>query len=197
MTNIKRNNIIELPTQQYLLECFYVNENTGDLIWKERPDYHFENRTRRNRTGKIAGSIDKDSGYLIVRLDNISYKAHRVIWKMYHGEDPKHFIDHINGIRNDNRISNLRDATHAENIMNLTKLMETNTSGYVGVCLKKTKSGVNKWEARLKIAGKYKNLGRYDTIEEAVKVRNRAAKEHFGEFYSDINERLMEEKNSV
>lgn len=85
-------------------------------------------------------------------------------------------VDHISRDKLDNRRSNLRICTQAQNQMN-AKIRDTNTSGYRGVNKSK-----GKWMARICVSGKRLFLGEFDTPEEASKVYNNAALEHYGEF---------------
>ena len=86
--------------------------------------------------------------------------------------------DHVNQHRCDNSRSNLRPATRGQNRRNKSK-QSTNTSGYTGVCWYKQQK---KWRARVSVNGKSKHLGYFDDIEEAVQVRDEAAKKYPGEF---------------
>lgn len=87
-------------------------------------------------------------------------------------------IDHVNGNRLDNRRSNLRFCTHAENCRN-SSIRSDNTSGYVGVSFDKSR---NKWEAYINLDGNRRHLGRFETPGEAAFAYDRAAKELHGEF---------------
>ncbi len=173
----------ELPTQQYLQECFEYNKDIGAIIWKERPLEHFDSQRAMNisNTRHKNKVIDTYShGYIIIDLDGKRYGAHRIIWKWYYGTEPKETIDHINGIKDDNRIENLREATHLENSQNVVNLKKNNKSGYVGVCWHE-KAG--KWRATFSYEGKTMHLGLFDTAYEAHLVREAKAKELQGEFY--------------
>jgi hypothetical protein len=90
---------------------------------------------------------------------------------MHYGEWPSGEIDHINGVRTDNRVENLRVATRSENMQN-TKKPVTNKSGKKGVSWDKT---TGKWRAEIRANGKKYNLGRFKTIEEAFKAHESAA----------------------
>ena len=87
-------------------------------------------------------------------------------------------VDHINHDPLDNRKENLRICTQQQNCMNRSKTSK-NTSGTVGVCWHKSSS---KWIARIKINGKYKALGSFNTKEEAIQARKNAEVEYFGEY---------------
>lgn len=115
MTKVKTkiNRVREIPTQQYLQECFDYNPETGDLIWKQRPIQHFDNNIKKqvcwnNRfSNRNAGSVYNNSR-LVVTIDDIRLQAHHIIWKMYYGEDIEGKIEHINENTLDNRIVNLK-----------------------------------------------------------------------------------------
>lgn len=69
------------------------------------------------KVGKIMGTFDASRGYIVVGVDGRKMKVHRIIYAMTHGHDPL-YIDHFNGIKTDNRISNLRDVSHQRNTFN-------------------------------------------------------------------------------
>ncbi|WP_446719173.1 HNH endonuclease signature motif containing protein [Halocynthiibacter sp. C4] len=94
-------------------------------------------------------------------------RAHRVIWAMFYGRWPAKDIDHINGDRTDNRISNLRHVSRAENARNSSR-SSANTSGRTGV-YKVKKSG--KWNARIRVDGRFINLGFFKEFEAACAAR--------------------------
>lgn len=131
--------------------------------------------TRKARTstrvnvGDLAGHPDKD-GYLRLSLNGKRYKSHRLAWLYVHGEWPEGEIDHINGIRTDNRASNLRVVSRSENMKN-TALPVTNTSGFLGVTWLKDRK---KWLAQIMVNGKCKNLGRFSDLNKAVIARKEA-----------------------
>ena len=85
---------------------------TGVLTWKVNH--------RRVRAGSIAGWLDS-SGYRYVGVEGSKFKAHRIAWFLYHGEQPPEMIDHINRDRADNRIANLRSVTRSQNMLNQGK----------------------------------------------------------------------------
>jgi hypothetical protein len=100
---------------------------TGLLTWLARGDPRFDNKM----VGKAAGSVRPD-GYVAVGFGGKSYLAHRLIWRLVHGEWPEFEVDHINGDKADNRIENLRACTTAENRRNMP-VRKNKTSRYVGV----------------------------------------------------------------
>jgi hypothetical protein len=158
---------IPAPLLARLRECFDYDPDTGLFFWKVS-----KRGIRRPQAGCFAG------GYTVIQFDGVRYRAHRLAWFYVHGEWPAHEVDHINGIRSDNRIENLRLATHAENLRN-QKLQARNTSGCKGVAFDRSR---NKWMAQIHVAGKNINLGRFDTLNEASDVVKRARLQHHGEF---------------
>ena len=161
-------------TQERLKELFSYDADTGHLTRKVARGHEAK--------GARAGALNKHSGYRQVKIDNILHQEHRLIWLFIHGSFPPVYIDHINSIRNDNRISNLRKATSSENKMN-QGLQSNNTSGFKGVGYYKA-SG--KYRARIGINGTTKYLGYYTTPEEAHIVYCEASLKYHKEF-SRIN----------
>lgn len=143
---------------------------TGIFRWKA------SDRGRRI-TGEEAGA-EMSIGYRIIGLDGQKYLAHRLAWYYVYNEWPPHQVDHINGVRDDNRIVNLRLATNAQNGKN-TGLRSTNTSGYKGVSFSKRRG---LWIA--KIVENYKShvLGYFRTAEQAAEAYALAANRLHGEF---------------
>lgn len=127
---------------------------------------------------KIIGHQDV-RGYIYIRLNRKKYSAHRLAWLYVYGYMPKELIDHINGIKSDNRISNLREATSQQNNLN-TKLSTRNKYGAKGVHFNKL---TNKWMAQSKLNGTYFYLGSHNLKEEAILAYENFAKEKHGQFY--------------
>jgi len=109
--------------------------------------------------GSLTAQALTNTGYRQVGIDGINYKAHRLAWFYVHGAWPEYDIDHINGVRHDNRIANLRPATRGENIMNSQRRSDAK-SEYRGVHYHKS---TKQWQASFR--GKY--LGIRRTEEEA------------------------------
>jgi len=115
------------------------------------------------RAGHVAGWPERSS-YIRVMLSQKSYMAHRLAWYITHGKWPKNQLDHINGVRGDNRISNLREANHSENQQNKHVPPSSNSSGILGVSyLKKDR----RWRADIKVDGKSTALGTFGTAQQA------------------------------
>ena len=141
-------------TQSYLKERLHYDPETGIFTWAVG--------CKGNRAGDAAGSL-KPSGYRQIMIDGRLYRAHRLAWLYVYGKWPADLIDHINGLRDDNRIVNLREATAAENQQNRTA-NANNASGFMGVYWHKRDC---KWRSHIKIEGRVKHLGCFDTPETA------------------------------
>lgn len=149
--------------------------------------------TRNRRLGATAGGLRPD-GYIAISIDSVRYLAHRLAWFYVHKTWPKDLIDHIDGNKSNNCISNLREATHSTNAQN-TGVVSDNSTGFRGVTYDTSRG---KYLARICINGIEKNLGRFTTAEEASIVYTAAAKQHFGEFFNEntIHSRLASETKS-
>jgi hypothetical protein len=139
-------------TQSELKSQLHYDPETGIFTW-HKDFYH------KKVAGKVAGSMDK--GYVRIRVNKKGYKAHRLVWLYIYGTWPAKEIDHINRIKHDNRLCNLREATHQQNQWNYSK-PKNNTSGYIGVSMR-GKSYV----ARIKVDRKKIKIGTFDTAEKA------------------------------
>lgn len=115
----------------------------------------------KTKIGDVAGCLRPD-GYVKIKVFGKAYLAHRLAWFFVHGVWPEEEIDHINRVRNDNRIENLRSILKRQQQQNM-KLTTKNTSGFVGVS--RVKSG--RWRAHITIMGKFISLGVFNTPEEA------------------------------
>lgn len=140
----------------------------------------FCNRVRRSTNaapGSIAGGM-RVGGYERISIQGRRYYSHRLAWLYVYGRWPDGEIDHANGIRNDNRICNLRVASRSQNLQN-QRIRDANTSGYKGVSLCKIKS---KWKSQIGINGKMVWLGWFETAEAAHAAYVKAAHRLHGEF---------------
>lgn len=142
---------------EQVLATFAYDEVAGILVWS--PSAHCC-----GRRGKPAGKITKQ-GYVCVRWFGRRYMAHRLLWALLKGECPE-VVDHINGIRNDNRIENLRAASDQINNQNRRSPTHNSVTGFLGVTLCKT-SAKNPFIASIKLAGVRHYLGGFPTAEQA------------------------------
>lgn len=169
-----------LPDKQFLDQCLSYEPDTGILTWRERPASHFGSfrafRVWNARyAGCRAGFVQR--GYRLIGLNDDNWPSHRLIWKMVYGTDPED-VDHINRLRDDNRLSNLRDATSVQNRQN-TGIRSDNTSGHKGVW-----RAAKRWRASIEANGVSTHLGYFDTKDEAGEAYRSAAQRLHGEFAS-------------
>lgn len=136
---------------------FQYDQYTGNLYWKIRP-------SQRVKAGDLAGGKANSEGYLTVKFNGRAFLSHRVCWACHYGSWPSSQIDHINGVKTDNRIENLRIATFRLNRENLRTAMRTNKTGLLGVTPHR-KTG--RFEAQIQVSGKKKSLGIFNTAEDA------------------------------
>lgn len=130
---------------------------------------------RRNvKVGGRAGS-NHEKDYRIIGILGGMYYEHRLVWLLHNGSWPNGDTDHINHDKQDNRIENLRDVSHSENIQNQIYARADNKLGVAGVCFHKA-SG--KFCAQIGLKGKKVYLGVFDTAQEASDAY-RAAKKHY------------------
>lgn len=140
-------------THEYLVTRLNYNPETGIFTW-------LKVKSSRVKIGDIAGSLQYE-GYHRVRIYNKEYLAHRLAWFYVYREWPKGQIDHINGIKNDNRIKNLRDVSHSINGQNQTKHRNGHLVGTTWC--KRDK----KWRSYIYINGKRKHIGVFLSQQEA------------------------------
>ena len=165
-----------MVTQDRLKEILDYDPETGVFSWKKT--------SNQIKSGSMAGSASS-GGYIRFTVDGVRYSAHRLAWLYVYGEFPETDIDHVNRIRSDNRISNLRIASRVENCQNSSK-RKSNSSGVVGVCWN---IGHEKWQARIMHKGKSIHLGYYKTIEDAARARAEAKRKHHTFHPEDDNEK--------
>ena len=158
-------------TQEVLLENFRYDETTGDLYWKVKRAYTTD-------LSKPISAKDRH-GYIVVctKLSGKTkvYRIHRLIWTIVYGMNPKN-IDHIDGDRTNNQISNLREVTHQQNMMNRKKRVGS-ISAYKGI----TKSKYS-WIAEITFMNNRHYLGSFKTEKEAAIAYEEASKKLHGNF---------------
>jgi hypothetical protein len=143
-------------TPERLHELLNYDADTGLFTWAKP--------RRKCSAGAKAGCIAKN-GYMVIRLDDTLYLAHRLAWLYQKGVWPTEQIDHINGDRSDNRFNNLREVSNAENAQNNRKPKPSNKSGFLGV-----RKENSKWLAEIKINYKPIRIGLFNTPEAAHKA---------------------------
>jgi hypothetical protein len=120
------------------------------------------------KLGAVAGRINR-LGYRQIKINGKYHSASRLAWFYVHGEWPESQIDHINRIRDDNRLCNLRCVTHRENCLNRT---------YAKSVMRGTVRKRNRWQAQISINNKTTYLGLFPTREEASAAYFIAVKKH-------------------
>ena len=158
----------ELPSVDYLRKRLRYEPETGKLFWRDCADMPNNWRARYAETEAFT---NVSGGYRTGRVDAATFGAHRVAWSIHYGEWPSNQIDHINGIRADNSIANLRVVTPQENSRNRT-MNRDNTSGVCGVSWFKR---LKKWKVQIKVDGRMIHLGLFDSIEDAAAARAEAS----------------------
>ena len=166
-----------LPSVEMLRERLDYDPETGALTWRARTVLHHTHRGWNTRFAGAEITTTQNCGYVVLRIAEVGVLAHRVAWAHFFGEWPDGEIDHRDGDKTNNRISNLRIATRVQNMHNVPGRAP---SGYKGV--QRTKNG-KRWQASIGGGeGKRKHLGTFDTKEEARDAYRRAALERHGEF---------------
>lgn len=169
---------------KYLKILLSYEPETGKLLWLQRPVEMFQHKRawkawNTRYAGKEAFTASQSSGYKSGSVFGRAYLAHRVIWAIVHDEWPEDQIDHINGIRDDNKIANLRAVTNIENQKN-AKRQRNNTSGVVGVLWNKRD---RVWRAQIRVSGVSRHLGSFKNKDDAIAAR--ADAEHVFGFHKN------------
>lgn len=162
---------IPRPPISLLREYFTYDPLSGDLRRAKKIGVS-------RAAGELATSLKQNTGYLHLKVKGRYLSAHRVAWAMHYGAWPKGDLDHINCVRSDNRIANLRIASRYGNTAN-AKIRKDNTSGYKGVTWQKE---CQKWQSQIMIRHKKIHLGLFDCPKAAHEAYVAAAKVGFGEF---------------
>lgn len=155
--------------QHDLVDILDYDQDTGIFRWSISSPF-------RNLVGSIAGCIC-GHGYRIITISGVIYPAHRLAWFYVNGVWPKDQIDHINGVRSDNKINNLRLATHAQNQQN-KGLGKNNSTGFKGVSLEKA----GRFRARIQTRYGHISLGTFKSGEHAAAAYRIASAAIHGEF---------------
>jgi hypothetical protein len=140
---------------EYLNSILRLDAEAGVLYWRVPRS--------RQKAGAIAGR-PSPRGYINIGIDDATYRAHRIVFALFYGRWPIGEVDHINRVKHDNRIENLRECTKKENGLN-KDVYRNNTSGIAGVGWDKARKC---WKASINRDGKKVSLGRFRTKEEAA-----------------------------
>jgi hypothetical protein len=159
-------------TPEFLREILEYDPDLGILTWKFRPREMFPSdgsfKTWNKRFSGVHALCCKTvQGYLHGRILGVGFFAHRVAWAIHHGKWPDGEIDHRNGNRQDNSISNLQEASPTENRRNM-RLRSDNTSGACGVYWDKD---LQKWRAAIGVSGRSVYIGVYEEKNDAINAR--------------------------
>jgi hypothetical protein len=155
-------------TAERVRELLDYNPETGVFTWRVSPSWNA-------RAGDVTGCPEV-GGYLRIVVDRYLYKAHRLAWLYMAGEWPKAGIDHVDGNPANNRWHNLRQANQSQNMANSRRL---GPSGFKGITWNGQK---RKWVAQIKVNGKQKHLGYFDSAEGAFIQYIFAAWRDFGDY---------------
>lgn len=164
---------INMLNIQYLKTLLNYNPINGEFTWLMCP-------RKQIKKGTSAGYIC-DRGYIKIMIDNKNYRAHRLAYLFMEGKslDENIDIDHINGIKNDNRWCNLREATRSQNCMNKYK-----KNSLCSIKERKRKS-YNVFEVSVNVNGKQIYIGIYKNIDEAKIASTNARKKYHGDFFNN------------
>lgn len=155
------------PTIERLQEVLNYDKDTGRFTWKIRKANHIH-------IGAVAGNLNLWTGYRSLMVDGTVYLEHRLAWKLVYGQLPTKALDHIDGNKANNAISNLREVSHAENLQNIHSAMKNNRCGMLGVSLD-NRSG--RYQARIRLSGVSKSLGNFADKHEAHAAYLKAKRE--------------------
>jgi|SRR5882724_7047203 len=159
-----------VPSIDLIRSTFTYDPATGELRWRHN------GRNQYTRAGSLAGQSPKNcNGYSSVRIAGYSYRVHKVIWAYVYGVWPHHDVDHRFGVKSDNRISELREATRSQNLANSRQ----RASNLKGAHFDRRRG---KWSARITVDYREIWLGSYSTEAAAHAAYMVAARSHFGEF---------------
>ena len=150
-------------TAERLRELLAYDASTGIFTWRKSKGAA--------RAGNTAGT-PHSRGYWTITIDGNGHLAHRLAWLYVHGKWPERALDHINRLRRDCRIANLREVSGSQNAQNKSQ-QSNNTSGYRGVTWHKQ---LRRWVAQITIHRKHRHIGLFDTAEAASAAYQAAAK---------------------
>jgi hypothetical protein len=176
-----RKRKIFAPSEDAITAAVVTYERLRELLHYD-PETGFFTR-KSGRGGRAQGSVsgckpNSDFGYVLIGVDGGLYLAHCLAFIFMTGVCPSEDIDHINGVKDDNRWINLRAATRSQNNAN-SRLRKDNTSGLKGVYFSQER---RRWVAQIGVNGRQTHLGRFATREAAHAAYTAAAHRYFGDF---------------
>ena len=157
----------------YLVDKFDIFPETGEVYWRNAPG-----KRASMLNGTLAGDLNHKFEYVMIGLRGKQYKRHRLVWFSVYKKWPKEELDHIDGVKKNDSIFNLREATKQQNSLN-KGVTKRSKSGRKGICFDKLR---NKWRVTLRPNQKTLHIGRFDTIEAAQEAYNAAVAKYCGEF---------------
>ena len=146
-----------------LMQMLWYEPVAGQLFWTDK--------AHKSVRGKQAGTLNR--GYIVVMYKAKFYKAHRLAWLLTYGKWPEKSIDHINGIKSDNRLENLRDVDDVLNQQNRHRARVDSKSGLMGASPYR-----NRWKSQIRVNGEVRYLGMFDTPELAHLAYVQAKQQH-------------------
>lgn len=147
---------MNLLLPERLRQVISYDEMEGTFVWRM-------SNSARAPIGSPAGGVTS-YGYLAIRVDKRLYLAHRLAWLYVYGDWPEFVIDHINGNKLDNRISNLRDVRRQTNNENRKAANRNSKSGCLGVHWSRQQG---MWQARLMINRRSVHVGFFREVSSA------------------------------
>ena len=157
----------QYPPIQELQSLLKYDPETGHIYWIAKG---------RGRIKKKEAGTQEINGYRGILIKGKRIRSHIIAWALYNGKYPENQIDHINGVKSDNRICNLREATNSQNGKNLP-IKKNNTSGYPGVYFR-----CGKWRVQIKVDYQSISLGTYFNFNDAIEARKMAEVKYYGEW---------------
>jgi len=166
----------ELPSPDLLRQLLDYNPDTGVMKWRIRPPELFKvpslaKSWNRQYAGKETGRLNGE-GYPQILIYDRPHRTHRIAWAISYGEWPSGDIDHINGMRTDNRLINLRVVTAEQNRRNMA-LHPCSKTGVPGVH-KRARDGKPRWIAIISVKNRMRYLGTFLNVDDAIAARKAA-----------------------
>jgi hypothetical protein len=156
-----------LISHQRAIELLEYNQESGKLFWKADRKGHL-------LKGKEAGSVNAN-GYIVIKVEQRHYPAHRLAWFIVHGIWPEQDVDHIDGKKTNNKLTNLRAVTRSVNLLNAVKEQGRSNTGIRNISFYKKKQ---KYYVRIQHEGKMLYSKTFSSLDAASKAAEKARSEH-------------------